>query len=130
MKMSLNITADAAMVMAPSAGQITVELDGVELPSLIEAVNQHGCLLQVAHQPGEIVITAPALAAADTDDNTRPLTPEAALEILINWLQDNIDCESELIFDNDVTRTDSATLLPAVEQALSAVRDLQLLHHT
>lgn len=132
MKISLTVTADAAMVMALNAGQITVEIDGVELPALIEAVNQHGCSLQVASQPGEIVITAPLFTATDTSDNTQSLGPEAALEILINWLRDNIDCESELFFDNDVNRTDSAILLPAVEMALSAVRDLhhlQLLHN-
>lgn len=29
------------------------------------------------------------------------LTTETSLTILINWLQDNIDCESEIIFDKD-----------------------------
>ena len=54
------------------------------------------------------------------------LTTEAALNILIGWLQDNIDCGSEIIFDNDEDNTDSAKLLPRVEQALQNVRDL---HH-
>lgn len=54
------------------------------------------------------------------------LTTEAALNILIDWLQDNIDCGSEIIFDNDEDNTDSAKLLPRVEQALQNVRDL---HH-
>lgn len=40
------------------------------------------------------------------------LTTEAALNILIGWLQDNIDCGSEIIFDNDEDNTDSAVLLP------------------
>lgn len=60
------------------------------------------------------------------------LTTEAALDILIDWLQDNIDCESTLIFDNDEDRTDSATLLPCIQQAGNDVRDLrhfQLLHN-
>ncbi|GLH27172.1 MULTISPECIES: DUF957 domain-containing protein [Enterobacter] len=39
------------------------------------------------------------------------LTIEAALNILIDWLQDNISCDTELIFDNDDDNTDSATLL-------------------
>lgn len=133
MKISLNVTADAAMITALNTGKITVEIDGAELLALIEAVNQHGCSLQVASQPGEIVITAPALAAADTDNNTLLLTPEAALEILAHWLQDNIDCESDLFFDNDVNRTDSTRLLPAIELALTAVRDLRHLqprHYT
>ena len=54
------------------------------------------------------------------------LTTEAALNILIDWLQDNLDCGSEIIFDNDEDNTDSAKLLPRVEQALQNVRDL---HH-
>ncbi|MCW1828066.1 hypothetical protein OLZ31_14520 [Enterobacter asburiae] len=53
-------------------------------------------------------------------------TTEAALTILINWLQDNISCDSDIIFDNDEDNTDSAALLPLIEQALQDVRDL---HH-
>ncbi|MDK9362951.1 hypothetical protein [Lelliottia wanjuensis] len=59
------------------------------------------------------------------------LTTEQGLQLLICWLQDNIDCESPIIFDNDEDMTDSAALLPCLEQALNAVRDLhhlQLLH--
>ena len=55
------------------------------------------------------------------------LTTEAALDILIDWLQDNI------IFDNNENNTDSAALLPWIEQALRDVRDLrhlQLLQQT
>lgn len=54
------------------------------------------------------------------------LTTEAALNILIGWLQDNIDCGSEIIFDNDEDNTDSAVLLPRIERTLQDVRDL---HH-
>lgn len=54
------------------------------------------------------------------------LTTEVALNILISWLQDNIDCNSEIIFDNDKDNTDSAALQPWIEQALKDVRDL---HH-
>ncbi|MDU3302557.1 MAG: hypothetical protein E7E83_14135 [Enterobacter ludwigii] len=54
------------------------------------------------------------------------LTTEAALTILTDWLQDNIDCGSEIIFDNDEDRTDSAALLPHITRALQDVRDL---HH-
>ena len=56
-----------------------------------------------------------------------PLTTETALNILIDWLQDNI------IFDNNEDNTDSAALLPWIEQALRDVRDLrhlQLLQQT
>lgn len=40
------------------------------------------------------------------------LTTETALDILIHWLQEDIDCGSEIIFDNDDDNTDSAALLP------------------
>ncbi|WP_439413039.1 hypothetical protein [Enterobacter ludwigii] len=58
------------------------------------------------------------------------LTTESALDILIRWLKDNIDCNSEIIFDNDEDNTDSAALQPWIEQALQdvrALRHLQLL---
>ncbi|WP_097514434.1 DUF957 domain-containing protein [Escherichia coli] len=61
----------------------------------------------------------------------KSLTTETALDILIAWLQDNIDCESGIIFDNDEDKTDSAAQLPCIEQAredVCAVRHLQLLH--
>ncbi|MGC4125718.1 hypothetical protein [Enterobacter sp.] len=53
------------------------------------------------------------------------LTTETSLTILINWLQDNIDCDSEIIFDNDEDNTNSAALLPWIEQALRDVRALR-----
>ncbi|WP_163306221.1 DUF957 domain-containing protein [Enterobacter ludwigii] len=58
------------------------------------------------------------------------LTTEAALNILIEWLQDNISCDTILIFDNNEDRTDSATLLPWIEQArkdVCALRQLRAL---
>ncbi|NYY75261.1 hypothetical protein DMI60_16305 [Escherichia coli] len=59
----------------------------------------------------------------------KSLTTETALDILIAWLQDNIDCESGIIFDNDEDKTDSAALLPCIEQAgkISVPCQLQLL---
>ncbi|EMH6513552.1 hypothetical protein PO590_12435 [Raoultella ornithinolytica] len=53
------------------------------------------------------------------------LTTEVALNILIDWLQDNIHCETDIIFDNDEDNTGSAALLPWIEQALQDVRDLR-----
>ncbi|EMQ2082893.1 DUF957 domain-containing protein [Yersinia enterocolitica] len=53
------------------------------------------------------------------------LTTEAALDILIEWLRDNISCNTNIIFDNDEDNTDSATLLPWIEQARNDVRDLR-----
>lgn len=43
----------------------------------------------------------------------------------IGWLQDNIDCNSEIIFDNDEDIIDSAVLLPWIERARQDVRDLR-----
>ncbi|EFD7753846.1 hypothetical protein ACNG6H_005583, partial [Escherichia coli] len=54
----------------------------------------------------------------------KSLTTETALDILIAWLQDNIDCESGIIFDNDEDKTDSAALLPCIEQAREGIRTL------
>ena len=67
----------------------------------------------------------------DKRHSMESLTTETALDILIAWLQDNIDCESGIIFDNDEDRTDSAALLPCIEQAredVRTLRHLQLLH--
>jgi hypothetical protein len=55
------------------------------------------------------------------------LTTEVALNTLIDWLQDNIDCGSEIIFDNHVNNTDSAVLLPWTEQARKDVCELRQL---
>lgn len=63
--------------------------------------------------------------------NMKSLTTETALDILIAWLQDNIAYESGIIFDNDEDKTDSAALLPCIEQAredICTLRQLQLLH--
>ena len=60
------------------------------------------------------------------------LTTEVALNVLIDWLQDNIDCGNMIIFDNDEDNTDSAALLPWIEQArkdVSDLRHLKLLQH-
>ncbi len=62
-----------------------------------------------------------------TKDMMKLLTTETALDILIAWLQDNIDCESEIIFDNDEDKTDSAALLPCIEQAREDIRILRQL---
>ncbi|ENZ8614368.1 hypothetical protein HPN45_25150 [Klebsiella pneumoniae] len=53
------------------------------------------------------------------------LTTEVALNILIGWLQDNISCNTGIIFDNDEDKTDSAVLLPWIEQARNDVRNLR-----
>ena len=57
--------------------------------------------------------------------NMKSLTTETALDILITWLQDNIDCESGIIFDNDEDKTGSAALLRCIEQAREGIRTLR-----
>lgn len=42
----------------------------------------------------------------------------------MSWLQDSIDCVSDLIFDNAGDPSSSADLQPCVEQVLSAVHEL------
>lgn len=61
----------------------------------------------------------------DKRHRMKSLTTKTALDILIAWLQDNIDCESGIIFDNDEDKTDSAALLPCIEQARQDVRTLR-----
>lgn len=59
------------------------------------------------------------------------LTTETILNILINWLRENINCDATINFDNDEGNTASIVLLLHVEEALNDVRDLrhlQLLH--
>ena len=60
------------------------------------------------------------------------LTTEADPDILIDWLRDNINCCTPIVFDNDEDNTDSAALLPWIEQAQQDIRNLrhlQLLQH-
>ncbi|WP_087683782.1 DUF957 domain-containing protein [Escherichia coli] len=49
------------------------------------------------------------------------------MNILIAWLQDNIDSESGIIFDHDEEKTDSAPLSPCIEQVREDVRTLRQL---
>ena len=124
MKLALTLEADSINAQALNMGRIVVDVDGIELAELINKVAENGYSLRVVndHQLPE--------------DNTviqsvMPLTTETALDILIAWLQDNIDCESGIIFDNDEDKTDSVALLPCIEQAredVRTLRHLQLLH--
>ncbi len=69
----------------------------------------------------------------------KSLTTETALDILIAWLQDNIDCESGIIFDNDDAFRTVTTCRILVEQitsvfpaptAASATEPVSLTHQT
>ncbi|ALY15766.1 hypothetical protein VEE38_07480 [Escherichia coli] len=137
MKLSLTLEADSINVQALNMGRIVVDIDGVNLAELINKVAEYGYSLRVVDERD--ATETPATSASShqlPEDNTviqsvMPLTTETALDILIAWLQDNIDCGSGIIFDNDEDKTDSAALLPCIEQAREDIRtlhQLQLLH--
>ena len=137
MKLSLTPEADSVNVQALNMGRIVVDIDGVNLAELINKAAENGDSLRVVDDRDST--ETPATYASPhqlPEDNTviqsvMPLTTETALDILIAWLQDNIDCESGIIFDNDEDKTDSVALLPCIEQAredVRTLRHLQLLH--
>ena len=137
MKLALTLEADSVNVQALNMGRIVVDIDGIELAELINKVADNGYSLRVVDERD--TTETPATSASPhqlPEDNTvmqsvMPLTTETALDILIAWLQDNIDCGSGIIFDNDENKTDSVTLLPCIKQARQDVRTLrhmQLLH--
>jgi len=49
------------------------------------------------------------------------------LEVLSSWLDDNIKCENDLIFDNDIDATDSDAMYPAVERAAAVLLKIDAL---
>ncbi|PVZ87417.1 hypothetical protein C9426_12655 [Serratia sp. S1B] len=114
MKIDLNIEADSILVLGLNRGRIAVDVDGIELAELIKAINHHGYSLQKIREPEYASVASPC-----------SLSLAEGLQILIDWLQDNIDCDSTLIFDNDEKLTDSSKLLSCVEQALNVVLSLQ-----
>lgn len=59
MKLSVNVEADAINVLALNMGRIVVDIDGIELSELIAAVNQNGCTLRIADEPGMAIVESP-----------------------------------------------------------------------
>lgn len=53
MTLSLTVEADAMNVLALNLGRISVDIDGIALSELIAALNQNGCPLQTADEPGK-----------------------------------------------------------------------------
>lgn len=119
MMLSLTIEADAVNILALNMGRIVVDIDGINPSAFIEAINNSGCTLLLASEP------APAAANLQ---NRGPLPTEQGLEIVIRWLEDNIDADSTIIFDNDDDRTDSAALLPCIARALADIRQSQIMN--
>ncbi|GAB0400057.1 hypothetical protein KYE034_30810 [Escherichia coli] len=102
MKLSLTPEADSVNVQALNMGRIVVDIDGVNLAELINKAAENGDSLRVVDDRDST--ETPATYASPhqlPEDNTviqsvMPLTTETALDILIAWLQDNIDCGSGL----------------------------------
>lgn len=107
MKLALTLEAHSVNVQSLNMGRIVVDVDGLELAELINKVAENGYSLRVVDERD--TTETPATSASPhqlPEDNTviqsvMPLTTETALDILIAWLQDNIDCGSGIIFDND-----------------------------
>lgn len=59
MKLSLTVEADAVSVLALNMGRIAVDIDGIELGDLINAVCDNGYSLRVADAPGKLVVEDP-----------------------------------------------------------------------
>ena len=72
MILSLTLEADAVNILALNMGRIAVDIDGINLSALIEAINNNGCTLLLVNEPEcETVI----------HKNSGPLTTEQGLEI-------------------------------------------------
>lgn len=56
------------------------------------------------------------------------LTTEAALQILIDWLCDNINCDTPIIFDNGEDNTNSATLIRSLQGTIYRPRSWERPH--
>ncbi|KFD23261.1 DUF5983 family protein [Yokenella regensburgei] len=59
MKLSLTVEADTINVLALNMGRVVVDIDGIELSELIAAVNQNGCTLRIADEPGTAIVESP-----------------------------------------------------------------------
>lgn len=59
MKIGMNVDADSISVLALNMGRIAVEIEGIELAELIDAVNSNGCSLCIADEPGHVIVGSP-----------------------------------------------------------------------
>lgn len=64
MKISLNVEADSVNVLALNMGKIAVEVDGIELAQLIDAVCDNGFSLRIADDPEKLIVEDPLPAIA------------------------------------------------------------------
>lgn len=63
MKIGLNLSADSISVLALNMGKITVEVDGIDIAELMDAVNTQGLSLRIAEKPGKVVVKTRCLLA-------------------------------------------------------------------
>ncbi len=56
MKIGLNLSADSISVLALKMGKIAVEVDGVDIAELMNAVTAQGLSLRIAEEPGEVIV--------------------------------------------------------------------------
>lgn len=59
MKIGLNLSADNISVLALNMGKIAVEIDGIDIAELMNAVNAQGLSLRIAEEPGKVVVENP-----------------------------------------------------------------------
>lgn len=64
MKISLNLNADSINVLALNIGKIAVEVDGIDIAELMDAVNTQGLTLRIAEEPGEVIVETPLPAGS------------------------------------------------------------------
>lgn len=103
MKISVNVEAKAVNVLALNLGKIAVEVEGIELAELVDAVNGNGCSLCIAEEPGKLIVEVPQL----------PITR-------LNGIQ----CSTAHITEND------NALLYDVSQQRMAYGDSEWIHFT
>lgn len=64
MKVGLNLSADSISVLALNMGKIAVEVDGIDIAELMDAVNAQGLSLRIADEPGKVVVENPLPAGS------------------------------------------------------------------
>ncbi|MCW0329871.1 hypothetical protein NB704_001260 [Pantoea ananatis] len=64
MKIGLNFSADSISVLALNMGKIAVEVDGIDIAELLDAVNAQGLSLRIAEEPGKVVVENPLPAGS------------------------------------------------------------------
>ncbi|CCW29764.1 conserved hypothetical protein [Xenorhabdus nematophila F1] len=64
MKIGLNLNADSISVLALNMGKIGVEVDGIDIAELMDAVNTQGLSLRIAEEPGKMVVENPLPAGS------------------------------------------------------------------